>query len=183
MMVSYPSFANAHVQCTEQKSNSIPCPIRIGPEPSTRIFFLSFVSIASFSVCHRRIQNSNMVSLPQTLLHRYQPSCMLHGCRTLYAGLDLSFCLSCQVCDDVVRELQTFCFQKKVFVQLLSFQSLLHLNKDSQLIDEPDVDLCDIMKLLLGNISSQASAIFQIRRSSTMFSSSISSSSERCEKS
>ena len=68
---------------------------------------------------------------------------------------DLSFCLSCQVCDDVVRELQTFCFQKKVFVQLLSFQSLLHLNKDSQLIDEPDVDLCDIMKLLLGNISSQ----------------------------
>ena len=40
-------------------------------------------------------------------------------------------------------------------IDLWSFQSLLHLNKDSQLIDEPDVDLCDIMKLLLGNISSQ----------------------------
>ena len=68
---------------------------------------------------------------------------------------DFRFCLTCQVCNDVVRELHTFCFQKELFVQFLSLQSLLHLNKDSQLIDEPDVDLCDIMKLLLGNISSQ----------------------------
>ena len=50
MMVSYPSFANAQVQCTEQKSNSIPWPIRIGPEPRTRTFLRSFVSMASFSL-------------------------------------------------------------------------------------------------------------------------------------
>ena len=48
IIVSYPSFANAHVQCTEQKSNSIPCPIRIGPDPSTRTFFLPEVSSTSF---------------------------------------------------------------------------------------------------------------------------------------
>ena len=50
MIVSYPSFANAHVQCTEQKSNSIPCPIRIGPEPSTSTFFFGLVFMTSSSL-------------------------------------------------------------------------------------------------------------------------------------
>ena len=68
---------------------------------------------------------------------------------------DLSFCLACQVSNDVVRELHTFCFQKEVFVQFLSLQSLLHLNQDSQFVDEPDVDLCDVVKFLLGNISAE----------------------------
>ena len=68
---------------------------------------------------------------------------------------DLGFCLACEICDDVVRELHSFCFQKKVFVQFLGLQSLLHLNKDCQLVDEPDIDLGDLVKFLLGNISSQ----------------------------
>ena len=50
IMVSQPSFAKAQVQCTLQKSNSIPCPIRIGPEPSTKTFFSGLVSAASFSL-------------------------------------------------------------------------------------------------------------------------------------
>src|SRR5699024_1284610 len=50
IIVSYPAQLNDQVQCTEQKSNSIPCPIRIGPEPSTNTFFLPLVSTTSFSL-------------------------------------------------------------------------------------------------------------------------------------
>ena len=50
IIVSYPSLENAQVLWTLQKSNSIPCPIRIGPDPRTRTFFLPVVFSTSLTL-------------------------------------------------------------------------------------------------------------------------------------
>ena len=61
-------------------------------------------------------------------------------------SFDFLFCFACKAGDNVVRELHTFCFQKKLFGKFSGLQGIFHSNKDCQLVNEPDVDLGNVMK-------------------------------------
>ena len=64
--------------------------------------------------------------------------------------------LSGKVCNDIIREFHTFCFQKKLFCKLLALQCLLHLYQDRNLINKPPVNLGNIMQLFLRHISADS---------------------------
>ena len=61
-------------------------------------------------------------------------------------SFNLFFCLACQTCNDVVREFHAFCFKEKLFCELSGLKSIFHAYKDCNLIDEPDINLCDVVK-------------------------------------
>ena len=61
-------------------------------------------------------------------------------------SFDLIFRFTCQTCNDIVREFHAFCFQKELFCQLSGLKGIFHSHKDRQFINEPDINLCDIVK-------------------------------------
>ena len=61
-------------------------------------------------------------------------------------SFNLFFRFACQTCNDVVREFHAFCFKEKLFCKLSGLKSIFHTYKDCNLIDEPDINLCDVMK-------------------------------------
>ena len=63
--------------------------------------------------------------------------------------VDFSLIFSGQSCNNIIREFNTFCFFQKFRCEFLCLQSLFHLNKDCDLVDEPFVDLCDRMDLVI----------------------------------
>ena len=61
-------------------------------------------------------------------------------------SLDFILSFACKAGNDVVRELHAFCFQKKFFGKLSVLQCILHTYQNCNLVNEPDIDLCDIVK-------------------------------------
>ena len=58
-----------------------------------------------------------------------------------------------QARDNIIRELDAFCFLQKLHSQRLALQCLLHLNKNRKLINKPYINFCNVMNLLIGEAS------------------------------
>ena len=61
-------------------------------------------------------------------------------------SFDFFFCFTCQTSNDIIRKFHALCFQKKLFCKLSGFKCIFHSNKDCQLINEPDINLGNVMK-------------------------------------
>ena len=149
------------------KSNSIPWPIRIGPEPSTSTFFCRLCLYRLILAAEYR--NSNTECSPQTPPHRYPPSYMLPRCRchSAYRESPVSVLPVRRAITLSGNSIRFASFNSSTVSGSL-FKCLLHLHEDGQLIDEPLIDLCDVVNRHHRSMPRRsASAITQILRSST----------------
>ena len=65
--------------------------------------------------------------------------------------LNLIRALACQSCNHSIRIFDTLCFTKQVDGQFLVLKRLFHLDQDGNLIDEPEINLGNLMHLLHGD--------------------------------
>ena len=63
--------------------------------------------------------------------------------------LDLFLGLAGQSCDDVIRELDSLGFLQQIHCQGLCLQCMLHLGQNGDLVNEPQVDLCNVVDLFI----------------------------------
>ena len=63
-------------------------------------------------------------------------------------------CLTCQLCNYIIRELDTFCFCKKLRCKFLCLQSCLHLCDDRKFIDKPLINFCNLVDQIVRDSSS-----------------------------
>ena len=152
---------------TEVKLDSLSDTDRTGSKDKN--FLLRIVSLQLHSHYHKR--NSSMASLPRTPPHRYLRSCMLPRCRFhgAYRGsLALSF-LSARAITLSGNSIRLCFFQKFRCRVPAVFSACLHLYDDRKFINEPLVDLCDVVNHHHSpHLFCMASAILHIRISSTI---------------
>ena len=65
--------------------------------------------------------------------------------------LDLFLGLAGQSCDHVIRELDSLGFLQQINRQRLCLQRMLHLGQNGNLVDEPQVDLGNVVDLLVAD--------------------------------
>ena len=68
--------------------------------------------------------------------------------------MDLLLCLSCQFSDHIVRELNSLSFFQKFRCEFLGLQCCLHLCDDRKFINEPLVNLCNVVDHIIIHTSS-----------------------------
>ncbi len=69
--------------------------------------------------------------------------------------MDLSFASSRDTCDDIIRIFDSLRFLQEFLCDILTAQTVFHTNQDLELIDEPEINLCNLMDSLLRESSSQ----------------------------
>ena len=65
--------------------------------------------------------------------------------------LDLFLGLAGQSCDDVIRELDSLGFLQQIHCQGLCLQCMLHLGQNGDLVNEPQVDLGNVVDLFIAD--------------------------------